>query len=169
MPSGLTSYTQPDIDPLTPYSVTQHGAYKNFEFDYAAPAGEQDSMINNLKINDLVYVNTAGKIKKIAINSVTNATLKATQVGIVTGIQINDLKRYYSEYDFTADGGIITVLVGRNIQWYGDKVTIGNTVTSGADTRDAFSFATHCGSGAILEGLVRAESKANNRDLFSFL
>lgn len=173
MPAGTTTYTGGlDVNPINVYPLGDYAGTtsSNYQFDFIAPAGELDSLSNNLKVGDLVFVNATGTCRKIQAGSVITpqATLQGTQIGVVTGIQVGGLKNYYSEYDFTADDGIITVLTGRNIEWYGDLVSIYNVVTGGADTRVPFNFTTHATGAAPLAGLVKVHGKANNRDSFSF-
>jgi hypothetical protein len=167
MPNAIESFTSFNLDPINVYALSNYpNPIANLQFDFATPAGDEDTLINNLKTGDLVYSNAPGKIKKIKV-ATTNATLLGAQFGIVVGIQIEDLGQYYNEYDFTADGGIITILTGRGIEVFGDRLTLHSENTSSADTRIPFNFATHCASGAVLQNLIKVHGKVGARDVYS--
>jgi len=143
-------------------------------FDFVTPAGDLDGKINTLYAGDLVYVDkSTNKILKVH-TAVSNATLKATRVGIVVSIINRKTGVLYNDADgkvFTADDSDYeaTVVFDNRSMWFGDKVYIHTAVgTGGADTRDAFVFATHAGSGDVLEGLVSWAGKGSYGNRYKF-
>lgn len=162
----MKEYTFGGTDPVLAFGYANNvNPVGTYAFDYAAAAGNEDASINTLTVGDLVYV-TGDKVKKIKI-STTNATLLATEFGVVEYIK-NDDGQFKDSVTFTADGGEVGVVFGKNIPWFGDKVYIHNENTSSTDTRDLFVFATHAGSSAVLEGLVAPSGKSGGRQTYIF-
>jgi len=156
MQSSVT-YDLPEefgIDHIHCYPLDHYvNAVGTYEFDFVTPAGNLDALSNNLKIKDLVYVSSAGKIKKVR-KDLTNAFLKTAILGAVLIIKDDDKNRY-SEKNFTEDGGVISVLHLRNIEVFSSKLFIHDANSTSADLRVAFNYAVDTAPGGMFEGLVK--------------
>lgn len=165
---GMSEFETPGLDSILAWGYGNHpNPVAVYEFDYAAPAGDEDATINTLTEGDLVYV-TGNKVKKLKTTTL-NAAALATVVGVCIGIK-DDNGNVKDTLAFTADGGEVLVAIGKaTMGWFGDKVYIHNDdVTSPApNTRDAFAYATHV-TGSVLEGIVRPDALSGGRAVYTF-
>jgi hypothetical protein len=141
--------------------------FNYYEFEYAAPVGDESATINQLIIHDLVYVSSPGKIKKLTPATVLD---ESSIIGVVNSISDINHNLYNTKDGanfqtngqnngrlFTASGGVIRVYTGTHDEYpiFSKKLYLHTVVVAGDDTRTQFDFATHGTGAGVLAGRVR--------------
>jgi hypothetical protein len=143
---------------------TTDRGFESLDFDFLAPAGNEDVNINRLIVGDLVYQTGTGKIKKLKLN--TTITLD-TKIGVVVSISDVEGNTFNDVGDKTlalANGKLFTAIEGNVYVYFGNyyefpllakSLYIHNENGASADLRVQFDWATHGAVGGFLSGKVK--------------